>query len=458
VTDGVTDTGSRRAGGQGRPPASPRRRWLALGATVYLAIVVAVAGALLLLGRSARRELDAALGERLLGVATTAAHLVDGDSVIVWSLEPDQTLEMIWLASRLSEIRRENDLAELTLTDLDERVLISAAGRLEKGEPNLYWDLDREAVQVALGGFPAVSRLYRSGGFYQKSAHVPIFTADGQVTGVLTVEGDADFFAALAALRRGSILTAILVVAFLSLMGWLLLRLQRAMERYRARVLQQENLAAMGRMTAGIAHEIRNPLSIISGTAQQLKRRLAAAGIEDESVDYIPEEVARLDRILHGYLALGSDARPEPRPMDLVKTVRRAVQLVARELATTGVSVQTELPGQECRLVADPHRLQQVLLNLLLNARDAMPNGGRVTVHVSCARQEAVLRVSDEGTGLQGVAPEKLFAPFWTGKEKGSGLGLPVGRRIVEEMGGSLMLKDRDDGVSGAVAELRLPR
>jgi len=100
--------------------------------------------------------------------------------------------------------------------------------------------------------------------------------------------------------------------------------------------------------------------------------------------------------------------------------------------------------------------LQQVLLNLLLNARDAMPEGGRIVVALRADGGEAILNVIDEGSGLGDTEGAKLFEPFWTTKTKGSGLGLSVSRRIAMEFGGRLDLADRDDR-QGAIATLRLP-
>jgi len=96
-------------------------------------------------------------------------------------------------------------------------------------------------------------------------------------------------------------------------------------------------------------------------------------------------------------------------------------------------------------------------MNLLLNARDAMPNGGKVTLHLAGDGDQALLTIADEGTGLKGLAEEKLFTPFWTDKEKGSGLGLALARQIMARQDGTLTLSDRADG-PGAIAEIRLPR
>jgi signal transduction histidine kinase len=228
------------------------------------------------------------------------------------------------------------------------------------------------------------------------------------------------------------------------------------MERYRASIWRQENLAAMGRLTAGIAHEIRNPLGIIKGSAEHLRDRLQEVGLQDEVVAFIPDEVDRLDRILKGYLAFGTDSEPDLEVMDIRKPIRRTINLLAEEFGALGVEITLQGGESEHLVRADSHRLQQVLMNLLLNARDAMPNGGRVTLNLDRQQDRVVLQVIDEGSGLKGLSEQKLFSPFWTDKEKGSGLGLTLARRIVELHHGILRIYDRPKG-EGAVAELTLP-
>jgi signal transduction histidine kinase len=430
----------------------PSRRWLVWAAVAYAGILAVVAAGLGLLYQGARQRLDEALGQRLLAVAGTAAYLVDGDRLAGWSFDPEPATDLLWLGSRLEQVRRENDLAEVTLCDPDGYVVFSATGRLARGQENVFWDVDRPAVELARGGEAAASRLYRAGALMQKSAHAPILSSVGEVAGVLTVEGDADFFDALATLRRGAWITGGAVLVFLTGLGILLARINLSLVRSRASLARQESLAAMGRMTAGIAHEIRNPLGIIRGTGEHLARVLADRGIDDETVAFIPEEVDRLDRILAGYLAFGTDAPGEPEDLDLASVVRRTVQLVARDIA---VDIVEPLPAAPCR--GDPRRLQQVLLNLLLNARDAMPAGGRVQIALRSEGGRHRLTVADEGPGLAPAARDRAFEPFWTTKDKGGGLGLAVSRRIAQEHGGELTLADRTDA-PGCVAMLELPR
>jgi signal transduction histidine kinase len=429
------------------------RRWVQAGAAIYVAILVVVVAALILLYRGSRDRLDESLGQRLIAIAVTATELVDAEQVLDWSIDPEETIEFLWLTTRLEEIQRANNLAEVSLCDGQGFGLISASRRLERGELNPFWELDREAVDLALGGFAAASRLYRSGTLYQKSAHAPIFDPEGEVVAVITVEAAVDFFDTLATLRQGALSTGGIVIAFLVLSGLALIRLQRAQALYRTRLAEQENLAAMGRMTAGIAHEIRNPLGVIRGTGQHLQNRLRSAGIEDPVADFIPEEVDRLDRILSSYLALGSGADVEPEKLDLAEVVQRTMKLMASDLEKFGVTVTCD--SVDLPVMGDRHRLQQVLMNLLLNARDAMPDGGAIEIRGVVLASQAVLTITDEGHGVEGD-PESLFVAFETTREKGSGLGLAVSRQITEAHGGVLTIESRTDR-AGAVATLSLP-
>lgn len=431
------------------------RRWIYGGAAIYAGILVVVVVGLSLLYQGSRARLETALGDRLTAIATTATELVDPAQIQNWSLDPEEPIELLWLTTRFEEIQRANDLAELSLCDPSAFVLISASRRADRGQLNRFWDLDRPSVDLALEGFAAASSLYQSGPLYQKSAHAPVFDSEGQVVAVVTAEAAVDFFDTLSTLRDGTLSTGAVVVAFLLISGWAIVRLYRTRERYRTSLIEQENLAAMGRMTAGIAHEIRNPLGVIRGAGQHLKRRLAAAGIEDPVADFIPEEVDRLDRILTGYLSFGAGNETAPAQIDLAPVIHRTVRLMSTDLAGSGVNI--ECSASQLMVVADAQRMQQVLMNLILNARDAMPEGGTIGIRgaTDAAAKRVTITISDEGEG-PGEDPEFLFTAFQTSKEKGSGLGLAVSRQIVEAHQGTLTLRARTDR-AGALATLTLP-
>jgi len=441
-----------------------RRLWLIWAALAYSVIILVTSGGLYRLYNGSLKRLDEAMGQRLLAVATSLSHTLDSRLLLQASFADSTGLAYVNdLQYSLEEIRTEVQLAEITLTDvLLNEVLISTSAQMEKGQPNDYWSLDFEALENVKAGIPSATALYKVGDTFQKSAHAPVYAyTEGvkELLVVVTVTGNPTFFDSLDRLKQAAFFTGGLVVLVLIVMGLILFRINMMLGRYRASVMRQENLAAMGRMTAGIAHEIRNPLSIIRASGQHLERILHDAEINDEIAPFIVEEVDRLDHILKGYLAFGTDKETEPEVFDLGTCVRRSAALLYDEMAETGVTIL----GTEELLLApvfgDHRRLQQVLLNLFMNARDAMSQGGTISLTLALthgSKKNAVLTISDEGSGLQGVSREKLFEPFWTSKEKGSGLGLAMSRSIVEEMGGKLELQNRE-GVPGVVATLTLP-
>ncbi len=439
-----------------------RRTWILVGILAYALVIGVVALGLARFYASSRQRLETALGDRLTSVASALALACDAGQVFDFTIGDPAAFDYLEdLGRRYRQIVREGDLAEITLCDPEGTILLTTSGALSPGSPNDFWNLDRGAVDKALSGLPGATGLYRVDDVYLKSAHVPVFLedpgfGDPLVVAVMTVSGSPDFFDALDRLKQAALLIGATVLAVLLLVGALLIRLDLALENYRASLRKQENLAAMGRMTTGIAHEIRNPLGIIRGAGQHLQQVLAGAGIEDEIAAFIPEEVDRLDRILGRYLDFGAD-RPGPREVfDLTAAVRKLVKNAAAELAATGVRAQMAGSPPTLPVAGDVLQFQQVLLNLLLNSRDAMPAGGLVTLELSAAGREAALRVADEGVGLPGGDPERLFEPFRTTKEKGSGLGLALSRRIVEDMGGTLELANVPGG-PGAAALIRLP-
>ncbi len=439
-----------------------RRQWFAWAAVAYAVIIAVVAFGLRNLYTGARDRLDLALGDRLLAVATSLAATVDAAELSRATFaDSSGNLYLELLSLDLKGLAARQDLAEISLTAPDGTVLATTRPSLAAGERNDFWDLDRTAIGLALDGVPSATRLYRLQETHQKSAHAPVLYYDPEfaeefVVAVVTVSGDQDFFDSLAELRRGALVTGGLVLLVLVLTGLFLQRVSAGLERYQENLRRQENLAAMGRMTAGIAHEIRNPLGIIRGAGEHLQRVMDQHGLADPVATFIPEEVDRLDRILRGYLSFGTDAAVEAEPFVLEGCLSKGAALLQPELEGAGVRLVLPEGTDETEVLGDALRLRQVVLNLLINARDAMGGEGTITIGLERDGGRVRVTIADTGPGLDGVDPETLFEPFKTTKEKGSGLGLAMSRRIIEQMGGTLDLTDRPDG-SGAMAVIALP-
>jgi two-component system, NtrC family, sensor kinase len=238
-----------------------------------------------------------------------------------------------------------------------------------------------------------------------------------------------------------------------------LARAGEALGETRVHLARSERLATVGRLAAGLAHEVGNPLGAIAGYAEVARSRVPP-GADPElgaAVQRIADATARIDRILHDLLDF---ARPTPARVDRVQVgglVESAVRLARVQPRFREVEVALDLPAGLPALRGDAHQLGQVLLNVLLNAGDAMRGRGRVEIAARPLEGTVELAVADQGPGIRPEHLPRVFDPFFTTKEpgQGTGLGLAISYRIVEQHGGVLSVENRPRG--GAVFRLRLP-
>ncbi len=221
-------------------------------------------------------------------------------------------------------------------------------------------------------------------------------------------------------------------------------------------VLRAEQLAAVGQMAAGVAHELRNPLTSIKMLVQASCEELEAQGMSGEDLRVIELEIRRMERCLQTFLDFARPPKLECRLLDLARPVEQTLALIAGRARKQHVEVRFARPGASVLVEADDEQLRQLLVNLTLNALDVMPRGGTLTINVYPPDGDRVeLRVQDTGPGIATELLPRLFQPFVSGKETGLGLGLVTSQRIAESHGGSLQAANRPEG--GACFTLRLP-
>ena len=227
----------------------------------------------------------------------------------------------------------------------------------------------------------------------------------------------------------------------------------------RARLLETERLAAVGELVAGVAHEVNNPLSSISAYAQLLLRDSALSPSQRESMEIIRSETSRASQVVKDLLAFARRSTPERQPLDLNQVIERSLRLRAYQLSTSNIDVERSLPNDLPAVVGDARQLQQVVLNLVTNAIQAMATGGRGALHVetSASGGQVHLDVTDTGPGITASARPHIFEPFFTTKREGegTGLGLSVSYGIIAALGGRIELADT--GPSGSRFRVTLP-
>jgi signal transduction histidine kinase len=205
------------------------------------------------------------------------------------------------------------------------------------------------------------------------------------------------------------------------------------------RLLRAEQMMAIGQVAAGVAHELRNPLTSIKGLIQVNVRDLTARGVPTEDLAVIEQEIRRMESTLQTFLDFARPPLPDRRPTDLATIVQRVFALVGGRARKQDVTLQFFKPTSPVMANVDNDQIQQLLLNLVLNALDAMPQGGEIEVDLRFGPDDFVeLYVRDNGPGIPPHILPKVFETFVSSKETGVGLGLPLSLRIAEEHGGSL--------------------
>lgn len=202
-----------------------------------------------------------------------------------------------------------------------------------------------------------------------------------------------------------------------------------------------ERLSALGQLSAGLAHEIRNPLASISGAAGILRRSQGLEPKQAKCIDVITHECNRLDGLLTNFLNFARPRAPRFQSVDLLPVLEDVLALgghgVRGKQVTLANRVEVGLPAVEC----DPEQLKQVLLNLMINAIEASPDGDMVELGAAYSGDKITIEVVDRGHGVAAAHVDRLFDPFFTTKEHGTGLGLPVAHQIMSQMGGSLLAR-----------------
>jgi two-component system sensor histidine kinase HydH len=227
-------------------------------------------------------------------------------------------------------------------------------------------------------------------------------------------------------------------------------RLQQEVER-------TKRLASLGSLAAGVAHEIRNPLSSVKGFATYFREKLKDSPQDRDTATTMIQEVERLDRVIGQLLEFARPSTLKIKPVRVTDLIRHSLKLIEGDARTKGVEVKADLPANLPQALMDADRMNQVLLNLYLNAIQAMDGGGvlQVTVSRDDSRKLTTITVSDNGRGIEAADQERIFDPYFTTKSDGTGLGLAIVHKILDAHGGSI--KVRSQKGAGTTVTMTLP-
>jgi signal transduction histidine kinase len=238
-----------------------------------------------------------------------------------------------------------------------------------------------------------------------------------------------------------------------------LMERERSLKSAQLALVQSEKMAAVGTLSAGLAHEVKNPLSAVLGYAQLSKRKLGQPDVIRQHLDTIENETRRCNEIISNLMQFSRQEKGEFTDVTVNEVVEKSVGIVDHQLGLNNVHVNMQLAPDIPEIIGNPNQLQQVLMNLAINAQQAMaPDGGTVDIVTSCDDDKVYISVSDTGPGISEEVAKKIFEPFYTTKAagEGTGLGLSVTYGIIQDHNGDIRVERADSGGARFVIELPL--
>ena len=475
---------------RGKPASGERPRTrighkLILSFVLLVMVVVGLSGWVLF--ELTDRSLERQMRDHLVSVATLVSTKLSG-SVLPYLHEGREHSTLYRnLMLKLQRAEQGVGARHIFVFDREYRSLLDTDGLMPIGREYPKLLFHRRELERVWKGQTAHSMLFYDDDVPYMTGYAPIFH-DGEVVAAVGVEIGAGFVDSIRVFGRSVLIFAGLGALLTVGVAWGLARtltrpiqklveaareigrgnmnqevatasddeigyLGEAMEEMRRKLVARD--AQLRLMLGGVAHEIRNPLSSIDLYAGLIAGDLPASDERKQHIEKVIEEVRRLNGVISEFLEFARPAPAQPQPTELAPLVANAAFLLAPEMQSAGISYEERVaPDLVCYI--DAEQMERALVNLMKNAVQAMRDGGHLTVRATVAGEEVVVEVADDGSGMSEEVQARLFEPFFTTKEKGSGLGMALVARAIEENHGRIEIDSRQG--AGTVCRLRLPQ
>ncbi|MBN1905809.1 MAG: ATP-binding protein [Deltaproteobacteria bacterium] len=300
------------------------------------------------------------------------------------------------------------------------------------------------------------------GGQKKVKTYIPIF-GEGVISGIMELVLDMSQQYNSILKRQFTTFGAFAIIMMVIFISMLLI-VRKAEKIIESRAVEQqklveqlnlaERLAALGEMVAGVSHEIKNPLGIIQSTSELLNNMPDASETHKKLSGVITEESIRLNRIVTEFLDFARPHALNLREFDLKEVINKNIEFLKPELEKMGISVENNLDSRSYMIEADQDLLHRVMMNLIINAIQAIPGAGRIAINIAEEKGSYNIEIKDTGSGISEENMKKIFNPFFTTKQKGSGLGLPIVRKIIEGHGGQIDIESTEGNGTSVMIRL----
>jgi len=427
---------------------TPRKRaytfWFWAGVGVILALNVT----LWLFVNQVEKRFSQELKARLAVSSHAVVRLLDSDDIRLITPGDTGTTAYLSLLLHLQSVRAQDSLQTVILYGLDGAALVSAPEALGRDYRIVADSLFNKARQGAF----VVEEPRRFSGMWFMAALAPVPDEDGFPIAVVRIEARARFFKTLETLRNRLFWFSLINFVVIGVIAFFLFRMIDRAIHYQLALNNAAHLAELGTMAATVAHELRNPLGIISGTNDLIRKKYGKEN--DPLFTFIPDEIRRLNALITNFLQFARTPDLQVAECDLKTWLDRLkVGLPDERRALLTVQGLENIPTWPC----DARILEQVLLNILNNAFEAFEDEtGRVDVRFRVRRNRLYIEVCDNGPGMDETTREKVLQPFFTTKETGTGLGLAISHHLMRVMNGAIHINSNPG--KGTCVTLEVPR
>ncbi len=375
---------------------------------------------------------------RLENIARSASELIDANDLELIIPGDDSDSQVLYYQQLLYNIKFDNKLQDIHIVSPGLDLLVNTNQLFDTVTPSPA--TDNSVIERALQGEYTVGELRSLGENLFLKAAVPLINTNNSISGVLVVEAPAEFFTTLDQYDKSLTIFSLINGLVIISVAFLFFRSLKKVVKLQDQMRNQEHLVKLGEMAAAVAHEIRNPLSIIKGTNTLINKKYASE--KDELFTYIPDELDRLNQLIEDFLTFARSREPQYQDVrvgDLISRVKLGF------LDYRKFTIQSEIESDIEQIETDPDMLEQVLLNAIQNSFQATSGEGEIRIKIQRQGRFARFQIVDNGTGVDDEILPRIFEPFYSTREKGSGLGLAISKQICEQLGGSISMSSGEN-------------
>jgi len=371
------------------------------------------------------------LQERLMVENRSVSRNINGEYLSMIIPGETNSLEYISILQIMEDIRRQDSLQSIIILDPDGSILVSSPEIIGLQSESIQ--PDNNLYAFALEGSFVTSAIQQIENEQFMSSYGPIYDIYGTIIGVQIVEAKATYFKTMQKLKNQLLLFSILNIIVITIIALVLFRMINKTIKFQAMMKDQEHLAQLGTMGASVAHEIRNPLGIIEGSNELIRKKYGKK--DDEIFDYIPSETRRLSNIIDSFLTFARSPKINKKPFKMD-------DLISRLKVGTNEKKDIKINFPELKdnmsIYSDEGLLEQAILNVLKNAIEATGEKATITFEINSLKNNVNFTIHNDGPLITTETMNKIFKPFFTTKEQGTGLGLAITKRTIDLLGGTI--------------------